>query len=566
VAVTGRRVRLLPNATVSGVDAAALRGGPRAATSTIPTITSPNESDAATPPVLVTGQTPAAQQHPSQQVIASPPALSPLAAASPLAGSTAPSTTQGQGAAPGFEMPTPELLAFTNAVDLTPKQRDRLVDVFIGASSAERKVIAAMYKQAFRDPGFVQKLTLRIQTVFASVIASNSSTSTAAAASAAAPAAGARRARDDESSSADGGNKTVVAVPSAQPSAATRLRELRQQLDVSMCRVPNAGPYRVAFRVVKSVAENDHAIALYSTQFVHPTATAMKDIVQLPRTASTRSRATRTGNFTWYIECEVDPALRSSTPGAGGNSALPSSAAAAAALASPPPVTSSIGDAAVGAALGTTATAAPQAKSDVTTSGAGREPSPLSAATSTAAAVAIAEGGAPPSHSPHPFYPSATLAAAAPPPLPAAEMACLATVIVHPFNGGDVGSTCFIEVPLFATAAGYKRQGLARLLNAALQDHAVYLRAACIVVSADVGAVPFWTGKSMGGYGPLSTDLRRRIEYTYQTEGTPFDGAKLLCWVPPRNPAGTFCTQRTQAALDALPKFVLEGPARLPSP
>ncbi len=139
------------------------------------------------------------------------------------------------------------------------------------------------------------------------------------------------------------------------------------------------------------------------------------------------------------------------------------------------------------------------------------------------------------------------------------EMACCVTTTVHQF-----GTLRFIEMPLFATASGYKRLGLGRLLNSALQAHCIECGAAFILVSSDVNAVDFWCSPSMG-YAPITGVQKRRVEFLYKTECSQFEGSVLLTWSPPADaPLGSL--DLVQQTLNRTPNIILEGDLKLSLP
>uniref|UniRef100_A0A7S1MQ65 N-acetyltransferase domain-containing protein n=1 Tax=Neobodo designis TaxID=312471 RepID=A0A7S1MQ65_NEODS len=144
------------------------------------------------------------------------------------------------------------------------------------------------------------------------------------------------------------------------------------------------------------------------------------------------------------------------------------------------------------------------------------------------------------------------------------EMCCAVTATVHTVGGP--GGMRFIEMPLFATASGYKKTGLGRLLNAALQEYCAAIKAAFILVSADAAAVPFWQSASMG-YTPITRDEQKRVEFHYKTECNRFTDSVLLTWRPSDAvavPGGV--TALVDTALQKAPLLCLEGSATLPLP
>jgi hypothetical protein len=141
------------------------------------------------------------------------------------------------------------------------------------------------------------------------------------------------------------------------------------------------------------------------------------------------------------------------------------------------------------------------------------------------------------------------------------EMCCAVTATVH-----TIGSIRFIEMPLFATASGYKKTGLGRLLNAALQEYCGTVKADFILVSADQAAVPFWQSSSMG-YKPITREDMRRVDFYYKSECQRFTDSVLLTWHPSDAasvPGGIGAL--VDNALDKAPLLCLEGSSALPLP
>ena len=136
------------------------------------------------------------------------------------------------------------------------------------------------------------------------------------------------------------------------------------------------------------------------------------------------------------------------------------------------------------------------------------------------------------------------------------EMCCVVTVTVH-----AVDTFRFIEMPLFATESGYKRVGLGRLLNAALQEYCADIKAAFILVSADQNAVDFWCSPSMG-YQRMPRDIESRVSFMYKTECNQFEGSVLLTWQPPAGPTPSL----VQRALARSPLLTLAGSSVLSLP
>lgn len=145
------------------------------------------------------------------------------------------------------------------------------------------------------------------------------------------------------------------------------------------------------------------------------------------------------------------------------------------------------------------------------------------------------------------------------------EICCAACVNIHPVVEGYDDRVVF-EIPLYATAAGFKNLGLARLLNAAIQELAIFMKAELILISADQNAIPFWTNKNLGGGGGYSRLTRSQmdaISFLYKNQCQLFGDVTLLGWIPPRG-ADALASGLLQDALDKSPKFVLDGAARLP--
>jgi hypothetical protein len=137
------------------------------------------------------------------------------------------------------------------------------------------------------------------------------------------------------------------------------------------------------------------------------------------------------------------------------------------------------------------------------------------------------------------------------------EIAAVVTATVHQLDDRP-----FIEVPLFATAAGYKRLGIARLFNAALQDHCIDNGCSFIVISAEPNAVAFWMTPSLGYSRPTGT-FKKRIDAMYKLECSQFEGSELLVWFVDEHVA---FTSLVQGALDRSTKLLLQGPTKLPVP
>ena len=126
---------------------------------------------------------------------------------------------------------------------------------------------------------------------------------------------------------------------------------------------------------------------------------------------------------------------------------------------------------------------------------------------------------------------------------------CAANCEIH-----KCGTLSFVEVPLFATKSGYLKQGIARLLIAAIKDYVIQFEIEYIVVSADPGAVPFWTSQ---GFSPLVGALKGRILTEYKDACQEFIGSQLLVW--PSTGDAPHVKSYVQLALASMPNFKVEG-------
>lgn len=77
-------------------------------------------------------------------------------------------------------------------------------------------------------------------------------------------------------------------------------------------------------------------------------------------------------------------------------------------------------------------------------------------------------------------------------------------------------------MPLFATAAGYKRNGFGRLLNAALASWCASAGFEFTMVSADAQAIAFWEHL---GYVRMSRREKQQIAFYYEHECYKFKKA-----------------------------------------
>ena len=134
---------------------------------------------------------------------------------------------------------------------------------------------------------------------------------------------------------------------------------------------------------------------------------------------------------------------------------------------------------------------------------------------------------------------------------------CTVTVTVHGLGDGRY----FAEMPLFATASGYKKLGFARLLYAALQDHCASIGTDFILISAEKGAVAFWKGLGLVDIG----DIRQKIAFFLETDCHRFHDSQHLVWRVPPAIRGTVKQTHAQAALAKMPRFVCDD-LRLPLP
>ncbi|CCW60072.1 unnamed protein product [Phytomonas sp. EM1] len=164
------------------------------------------------------------------------------------------------------------------------------------------------------------------------------------------------------------------------------------------------------------------------------------------------------------------------------------------------------------------------------------------------------------------------------------EVVCAVTVTVHHHQ-----THRFVEMPLFATAAGYKRNGFGRLLNAALAAWCQRKEFEFVMISADVQAIPFWRHL---GYEMMSKRERNGIAFFYEHECYKFKGAEaMIGYCRPshaaasaasstslaadakteagredskKTPVTLLYNQRPEIVLQGMPKFVVVGPLDLP--
>lgn len=142
------------------------------------------------------------------------------------------------------------------------------------------------------------------------------------------------------------------------------------------------------------------------------------------------------------------------------------------------------------------------------------------------------------------------------------ELVCAVHVMAH-----HVQTHHFVEMPLFATAAGYKNNGFGRLLNAALSAWCAEADFEFIMISADVNAIPFWEHL---GYAPMSAKERKSIEFFYENECYKFKGATPMIGYCGgiagvhgggiKGYAAQVAREQFQNSLHRMTKFVVEGP------
>ncbi|KAG5464037.1 hypothetical protein LSCM1_00217 [Leishmania martiniquensis] len=156
------------------------------------------------------------------------------------------------------------------------------------------------------------------------------------------------------------------------------------------------------------------------------------------------------------------------------------------------------------------------------------------------------------------------------------EIVCAVTVSVH-----QQETIRFAEMPLFATGVGYKKNGFGRLLNAALLDWCADVGLEFLMISADVQAIPFWRHL---GYRAMTRGEKNRIDFFYQHDCCKFKDAETMIGycVAERRSGGSDAggTRRRDVksggseevlhrsvaqVLAQLPRFVLQGPAKLPT-
>ncbi|ORC92958.1 uncharacterized protein TM35_000022840 [Trypanosoma theileri] len=133
------------------------------------------------------------------------------------------------------------------------------------------------------------------------------------------------------------------------------------------------------------------------------------------------------------------------------------------------------------------------------------------------------------------------------------EMVCAVTIKAHHYD-----TQHFVEVPLFATGVGYKKNGFGRLLNAALSQWCAEAGFEFMMISADVQAIPFW---SHLGYTSMSKSELTRIAFYYEHNCYKFKGAEAMI---------KYCKELTKReiamALERMPKIVVVGSVSLPNP
>ena len=135
------------------------------------------------------------------------------------------------------------------------------------------------------------------------------------------------------------------------------------------------------------------------------------------------------------------------------------------------------------------------------------------------------------------------------------EIACAVTVVINSYDGGR---SMLAEMPMFATGVGYKRVGLARLLNAAMLDFCRTVEGMeLVLVSAMESAVPFWLHV---GYRPLEKKERGPFEFYFNHHCHNFNEAKHLVYRFNEHPGET---QRLLAQLRRMPTIELAEPHAL---
>lgn len=139
------------------------------------------------------------------------------------------------------------------------------------------------------------------------------------------------------------------------------------------------------------------------------------------------------------------------------------------------------------------------------------------------------------------------------------EVACAVTVIAHREHTRN-----FVEMPLFATAAGFKRLGLGRLLTSALMAWCAEAKFEFIMISADVQAVPFWERLH---FTVMSAKERKSIDFYYQHECYKFKGAEPMIGYCSAEANSKYSVDKAKNDLQKIQsnmtKFVFVGPAGL---
>lgn len=143
------------------------------------------------------------------------------------------------------------------------------------------------------------------------------------------------------------------------------------------------------------------------------------------------------------------------------------------------------------------------------------------------------------------------------------DVVCAVNVIAHHHFTHH-----FVEMPLFATAGGYKNNGFGRLLNAALCAWCAAASFEFIMVSADTKAIPFWKHLE---YKMMSLKERKSIDFYYMHECYKFKGAEPMigycrdvnpgCPVVSNLPyAAQVAQEKLENVLKRMTKFVVVGP------
>ena len=186
------------------------------------------------------------------------------------------------------------LAKFLASRELSGEQKDRIQDIYVAASSKERKMIAELYSQLFLDSAFMQRLFARMdakkrqdridQERQRSLLGGLGDPSASLTAGAAAEVAKPRRVKAEK-------EHGFIAV---------------RQAIAELPRLTGPGPFSIELCMVTDEPTNQKVIELYSTQFTFPGVPELQRIVTSPRIQSTRrKRAIVSGVFSWYILCQA---------------------------------------------------------------------------------------------------------------------------------------------------------------------------------------------------------------------------------------------------------------------